>query len=109
MKVRRKKPSLFDAIQWDGTEEQAHAAIDAFTDSRSLYMKQGNKTFLAIETEYGESRASPGDWIIRGGSGALYSCNPDVFQATYEAVDDESPAIAPVPSSAPASPLEDPA
>lgn len=30
--------------------------------------------------------ASVGDWIIRGVKGELYPCKPDIFKATYEAV-----------------------
>ena len=31
--------------------------------------------------------ADPGDFIIRGISGELYPCKPDIFAATYEAVE----------------------
>jgi hypothetical protein len=31
--------------------------------------------------------ASPGDFIIRGVKGEFYACKPDIFAATYEAVD----------------------
>ena len=27
------------------------------------------------------------DWIIRGVAGEFYPCKPDIFEATYEAVD----------------------
>ena len=30
-----------------------------------------------------------GDWIIRGVKGELYPCKPDIFEATYERVDDD--------------------
>ena len=30
--------------------------------------------------------ANRGDWIIRGITGELYPCKPDIFLATYEAV-----------------------
>ena len=33
--------------------------------------------------------ATEGDWIIRGVQGELYPCKPDIFAATYEAVDGE--------------------
>ena len=41
-----------------------------------------------IETLEGRMEAKPGDWIIRGVKGELYPCKPDIFEATYEAVDD---------------------
>ena len=40
-----------------------------------------------IDTLEGLLTASPGDWIIRGVKGELYSCKPDVFALTYEQVE----------------------
>jgi hypothetical protein len=42
-----------------------------------------------IETLEGLLTAEPGDWIIRGVKGELYSCKPDVFALTYERIDDD--------------------
>ncbi len=43
---------------------------------------------LFIETLEGTHRASLGDWIIKGVAGEFYPCKPDIFEATYEPVDD---------------------
>ena len=40
-----------------------------------------------IETLEGEMRADPFDWIIKGVKGEFYPCKPDIFAATYEAVE----------------------
>jgi hypothetical protein len=32
-------------------------------------------------------RVCPGDWIITGVKGEQYACKPDIFEATYEAVE----------------------
>lgn len=32
-------------------------------------------------------RVCPGDWIITGVKGERYPCKPDIFEATYEAVE----------------------
>jgi hypothetical protein len=40
-----------------------------------------------IPTLEGVMRADIGDWIIRGVAGEFYPCKPDIFEATYEAVD----------------------
>ena len=48
-----------------------------------------------IETLEGLLTAAPGDWIIRGVKGELYSCKPDVFALTYEAVDADDAHAAP--------------
>ena len=42
----------------------------------------------AIVTMEGIMQAEPGDWIIRGVKGECYPCKPDIFEATYEAVND---------------------
>lgn len=42
-----------------------------------------------IETLEGTMHASPGDWIIRGVKGEIYPCKPDIFETTYEAVEDD--------------------
>ncbi len=39
-----------------------------------------------IHTLEGEMRADPLDWIIKGVKGEFYPCKPDIFAATYEAV-----------------------
>ena len=44
------------------------------------------KMFLLIPTLEGEMKASEGDYIIRGVSGELYPCKPEIFHATYEEV-----------------------
>lgn len=42
--------------------------------------------FLYIGTIEGTMAAAPGDWIIRGVKGEIYPCKPDIFAATYDAV-----------------------
>lgn len=41
-----------------------------------------------IKTLEGEMKAERGDWIICGVKGELYPCKPDIFEATYEAVEE---------------------
>jgi hypothetical protein len=43
---------------------------------------------VIVETLEGPLRAAPGDWIITGIRGEQYPCKPDVFEETYEPVDD---------------------
>lgn len=40
-----------------------------------------------IDTLEGGHIVCPGDWIITGVQGEHYPCKPDIFEATYEAVD----------------------
>jgi hypothetical protein len=39
-----------------------------------------------IDTLEGGHTVCPGDWVITGVRGEVYPCKPDIFAATYEAV-----------------------
>lgn len=41
---------------------------------------------LDIETLEGVMHASVGDWIITGVHGEKYPCKPDIFEQTYEPI-----------------------
>ena len=43
---------------------------------------------LNIETLEGVMFAEIGDWILKGVKGEFYPCKPDIFEATYEPVND---------------------
>lgn len=40
------------------------------------------------DTLEGGHRVCPGDWIITGVKGEIYPCKPDVFEVTYERVEE---------------------
>lgn len=42
---------------------------------------------LIVHTKEGCMTVSWDDWIIQGVQGELYPCKPDIFEATYEAVE----------------------
>lgn len=78
----RKKPVVIEAVQFDGTLESiacmpiASVSQDFTSDS------------CQIETREGVMTADKGDWIIRGVKGEFYPCKPDIFEATYEPLED---------------------
>jgi hypothetical protein len=41
-----------------------------------------------IKTLEGRMTVAPGDWIITGVKGEHYPCKPDIFEMTYEAIDE---------------------
>lgn len=43
---------------------------------------------LVIQTLEGTLRASVGDYIITGLKGEKYPCKPDIFEKTYELMED---------------------
>ena len=47
------------------------------------------KEELIVETLAGKVEAGVGWWIIRGVEGELYPCRPDIFEKTYELVEEQ--------------------
>ena len=97
----RKKPVVIEAMRLSGDLAQWHAvylwieantigsfeALDVIEGSGvSIDPRDGR---LIISTLEGLHWADPGDWIIRGIAGEFYPCKSDIFEATYERVDDD--------------------
>jgi hypothetical protein len=98
----RKRPVVIEAVQlrWDNwnemcefanvghleagqpqgcyVQEDGTGSIDSVTDTIGLHIPTLEGLMLGIEN----------DWIIRGVQGELYPCKPDIFEQTYEAVDE---------------------
>ncbi len=84
----RKKPVVIEATLWDGTRETLDHLL-AMGMVTSLYSSVSGKIQeLRIKTLEGSIEATEGDWIIRGVQGEFYPYKPDIFEQTYEAVDD---------------------
>lgn len=45
-------------------------------------------TPVTIQTLEGLMKAEAGDWIITGVAGEQYPCKPEIFEKTYEKVND---------------------
>lgn len=81
----RKRPGYVEAMQWDGSEESQRTIVNWARMRVSGWFDRSY--FLAVQTLHGETRADPGDWVIRGANGDYWPCKPDVFAATYEPVE----------------------
>ena len=44
---------------------------------------------MDIQTLEGTMHADPGDYIITGVKGERYPCKPDIFEQTYEKVEED--------------------
>ena len=80
----RKRPVEIEAMQWTGDTHEMRQAVREWVDAA---IDETALTGLAIETLEGWLNVSPGDWIIKGVKGEFYPCKPDVFDATYDAVE----------------------
>lgn len=87
----RKKPVVVEAFQhdtskWEGDETRTWPRWMLSAVAENKIVGRGND--LVIKTLEGDMRANPGDWIIKGVKGEFYPCKPDIFEATYEAVEE---------------------
>jgi len=85
----RKLPVTIDAHQWDGTNRGATPIINwILRDGGTARYHPGNPDYIAIDTLEGTMMATPNDWVIKGVQGEFYACKPEIFAATYEAVEE---------------------
>lgn len=101
MKVR-KKPVVVDAFkltdEWfDGDHPNSQHVTGFITNPKTRTV-----TIPALEGKIATFstiliHAHIGDWIIKGVEGEYYPCKPDIFEQTYEFVEDKS--LVPEPSS----------
>lgn len=94
----RKKPVVIEAIQWTRENELILSEWlfkkDEFDKvDWSLTTDDKGKVIIdkiTIKTLEGVMEASIGDYIIKGVNGEFYPCKPDIFEKTYEVVEDEN-------------------
>jgi len=96
----RKKPVVIEAVKlgWDTWNEVCDfVPIPVFgkgcyLDDKTLEVLPESQTSytigLRINTPEGQMIARQGDYIIKGVKGEYYPCKPDIFEATYEEVEE---------------------
>lgn len=82
----RKKPIEIEAVQFTGSNEFEIMEFAGDARVRCVPMSMTLRPTITINTLEGIMTATEGDFIIRGVKGELYPCKPDIFEATYEAV-----------------------
>jgi hypothetical protein len=76
----RKKPVVIEAQLHEGPGTQAWIAMWC----HGIPTPDGK---VVISTLEGAMTCDVGDWVIQGVKGEFYPCKPDIFAATYEAVE----------------------
>jgi hypothetical protein len=85
MSKYRKKPVEIEAVAFDGTNRDV---IIRWIIAAGGEARLGNlDPLFHIVTPEGLMRVSVGDYAIQGVQGEFYTCKPDIFEATYDAVD----------------------
>ena len=89
MKQYKKKPVVIEAIQFVDDVERI-LEIQEFMGGGLLRVnyEDPENPFIRIETLEGEMKAMEGDYIIKGVNGEFYPCKPDIFEKTYDEVDE---------------------
>lgn len=109
----RKKPVVIEAERWFKNGDYPDDACEVLADSQGepflsegkvvrYYRRPDDPGSRAcehcgsvmhnhgwIDTLEGGHNVCPGDWIITGIKGERYPCKPDIFEATYELVDED--------------------
>ena len=96
----RKKPVEVEAFQFTQERHGSNAEwpewlLMAWNNEPpkvgALFRKSGDgPVSYLISTLEGALHISVDDWLIQGIQGELYPCKPDIFEATYELVKEES-------------------
>jgi len=81
----RKKPVVIDAVEFDGSPESADEIADMATGDNQVSVV--GLEYVSVKTLEGVMTGNIGDYIIKGVSGELYPCKPDIFHKTYERVE----------------------
>lgn len=83
----RKKPVVIEAEQF--TRENKDRAFSFVACNCTAEFDDDGNPVLKIQTLEGIMTASLGWWIIKGVKGEFYPISPDIFEATYEPVEDD--------------------
>lgn len=89
----RKKPIVIEAFKWTGDRNQTEDLEWAITAIESGIItiassSMFNVPYMTIMTLEGIMIATIGDYIIKGIQGEICPCKPDIFEATYELVEE---------------------
>lgn len=94
----RKKPVVIEAFRM-GPDPLPDWFLDLMRDNTAvIYPTNGveaekgpfteRKVYCEINTLEGTMTGNYGDYIIRGVDGEVYPCKPEIFEQTYEKVED---------------------
>lgn len=88
----RKKPVTIEAVQWIPNERGSRLGgwpkSKAWAPAKKWLVSSVDLS-LYIPTLEGEMKCKPGDYVIKGVRGEFYSCREDIFNETYEKVEEK--------------------
>ena len=96
MSLYRKRPIVIEASQFNQYGDHSAVKLAYFSDDGKCRWVEGDcisinvygcRKGFYIPTLEGGHEVTPGDWIIVGVKKELYPCKPDIFELTYESVE----------------------
>lgn len=88
-RVVRKKPITVRAIHFtEESKDKVFAAVKAHDQCIKSSTTRDGKPCLLIPTPQGDLLVHIGDWIIQGIQGMLYPVENDIFESTYEVLEE---------------------
>ncbi len=89
MPLYRKKPVVIEAYQLPPDGEKMTLELVNWLHSNGIHgvNSQSPDGTVAISTLEGVMTANAGDWMIKGVAGEVYPCKPDIFEETYDHVE----------------------
>lgn len=84
----RKRPVEVEAFQLKSTPRPGWFLMADAKGIVTVSLRKGEIQYAIIHTPEGDHRAEPDDYIIQGVKGELYPCKPDIFEQTYEMVEE---------------------
>lgn len=84
----RKKPVVIEAIQFTDDTDRLIELQNFMNAELVIDYKNQEQPKLKIATLEGVMNANIGDYIIKGVNDEFYPCKPDIFEKTYEKVEE---------------------
>lgn len=86
----RKLPVVIEAFQFTPAHKAQTALWPNWAIHELLYRYRDDRDGMSvfIRTLEGEMEVSENDYVIQGVNGEVYPCKPDIFEKTYEPVED---------------------
>ena len=81
----RKRPMIVEAYLVSTVSVKS---LPSWCKGKTTYDSDTKPDGISIHTLEGKMVANIGDWIIKGVKGEFYPCKPDIFEATYERVEE---------------------
>ena len=80
----RKKPVVIDAMQYTGKNKQEMLEFA----KNNAWPETCSSAIIITTIDRNNARIDIGDWLLKGVKGEFYPCKPDIFELTYEAVNE---------------------